>query len=94
MAMLLVVVEVHHPISVLQNLGELAQPIVANAGEFVSRDQKVGIACRLGEIQHLLHPRQGLRYAPWRKDVHRQAPEDGQQRVVALDRLRQRKCWM
>jgi hypothetical protein len=28
MAMLLVVVEVHHAISVLQNLGELAQPIV------------------------------------------------------------------
>ena len=57
----------------------------------VSRDQQVGIAGRLRDVQHLLRPRQGLRYAPLRQDVARQSPEDGQQRVVALERLRQGK---
>ena len=57
----------------------------------MSRDQQVGIAGRLRDVQHLLRPRQGLRDAPLRQDVVRQSPEDGQQRVVALERLRQGK---
>ena len=78
MAMLFVVVEVQHLVGVLQSLGELARPTVANAGKCVSRDQQVGVAGRLRDVQHLLRPWQGLRYAPLRTDVGRQSPEDGQ----------------
>ena len=94
MAMFLGVVELQHLVGVRHGLGELARTTVASAGNCVSRDQQVGIAGRLREVQHLLHPRQGLRYAPLRHDVLRQSPEDGRQRVVALERLRQGKCRM
>jgi hypothetical protein len=85
MALLPGIIEFQHFVGVLYGLDELAQITAANAGKCVSRDQQVGIAGRLRYAQHLPRPRQGLRYAPLRKDIARQSPEDGQQRVVAFE---------
>ena len=90
-AMLLVVVEVRHPIEVPESLDELARPAVAVAGKGMSRDQQVGIAGRLCDVEDFLRPLQRLRHAPLRLHVGRQSREDEHQRIVAPKRLRQGK---
>jgi hypothetical protein len=69
MAMRFGVVEVQHLAGVLQGLGELARPTVASASKSTPNDQQVSIAGRLGDVQHLLNPWQGLGYASLRKNV-------------------------
>src|ERR1700722_1986794 len=91
MAMRVVVVETQHLVSVLYGLRELARPTAACASSSVSHDQQVGITSRFRHIQHLLRPQQRLRCAPLRQDVHHQSPQDGYQRVVALECFREGK---
>ena len=43
----------------------------------MSHDQQVAVAGRLRDVQHLLRPRQGLRYAPLRHDVGRSPQKMG-----------------
>src|SRR4051812_11809016 len=94
MAMLFGVVEVQHLIGVLNGLGELAHPAVAGASKSVSCDQQVSVTGCRRDVQHFLHPSQGFGDAPLRHDVGEQAPEDREQCVVALERLRQGQGWM
>jgi hypothetical protein len=58
--MLVVVVEVHHFVDVLQNSGEFARPKVGNAGTCVPQNQQVDITGRLRNVQGLVRPREGV----------------------------------
>ena len=94
MAMLLVVVEVQHLVGVLQDLGELTRPTVASAGVAcppISRSA-LPVARAMSSIS-CTHIRDSAT-RPCDTMLSDQSPEDGRQRVVALERLRQGKCRM
>src|SRR5664279_2465427 len=55
-AVLLGIIQRHPLLGMVQGVGEFTRPTAAAGSSYMSRDEQVGVACRLAEVHHLLHP--------------------------------------